>query len=157
MENITENNRLEDTLQDAPLWLSHFVVVYQKLSIDNLNLLSTIYHDKVTFIDPMHHVEGYDDLYQYFKSLYQNLSSCEFVIDDVIWQNSKASIFWTMTYQHSKLNKGRPVTVLGTSHIRGEDDKVIYHRDYLDLGAMLYEQLPVLGKLTKWIKTKAAN
>jgi hypothetical protein len=157
MENITKNNGLEDILQDAPLWLSRFVIVYQKLSIDNLNLLSTIYHDRVTFIDPMHHVEGYDDLYQYFKSLYQNLSSCEFVIDDVIWQNSKASIFWTMTYQHSKLNKGRPVTVLGTSHIRGEDDKVIYHRDYLDLGAMLYEQLPVLGKLTKWIKTKAAN
>ena len=152
-----ENTTIEQTLQGSPLWLSNFVTVYQKLSKDNLELLSAIYHDKVTFIDPIHHVEGFENLYQYFKSLYQNLSSCEFVIDDVIWQDSQASLFWTMTYQHPKLNKGKPVIVLGSSHIKGEGDKVIYHRDYLDLGAMLYEQLPILGKLTKWIKIKAAN
>ncbi|PKI14845.1 nuclear transport factor 2 family protein [Colwellia sp. 12G3] len=153
----TECNTLALTLQNAPFWLSNFVVVYQKLSKDSLELLSEIYHDKVTFIDPIHQVEGYDNLYQYFKNLYQNLSSCDFVIDGVIWQDSQASLFWTMTYQHPKLNKGKPVVVLGTSHIKGADDKVIYHRDYLDLGAMLYEQLPILGKITKWIKTKAAN
>jgi len=152
-----ENNTLEHTLQGSPLWLSNFVLVYQKLSKDNLKLLSTIYHDKVIFIDPIHKVEGFDELYQYFTGLYQNLSACDFVIDDVIWQDSQASIFWTMSYQHLKLNKGKIVTVLGSSHIKGKNSKVIYHRDYLDLGAMLYEQLPVFGKLTKWIKTKAAS
>lgn len=157
MESNTERNTLEHAMQGSPQWLINFVIVYKKLSKGNLKLLSAIYHEKVTFIDPIHHVEGFDDLYAYFKNLYQNLSSCEFVIEDVIWQDSQASIFWTMTYQHPKLNKGKPVTVLGTSHIKGEDDKVIYHRDYLDLGAMLYEQLPVLGKLTKWIKIKAAK
>ncbi|TWX69620.1 nuclear transport factor 2 family protein [Colwellia demingiae] len=152
-----ENKTLEHTLQEAPLWLNNFVTVYQKLTKDNLKLLATIYHEKVTFIDPLHTVEGFENLYQYFQNLYQNLSACEFIIEDVIWQDSQASLFWTMTYQHPKLNKGQTVTVVGTSHIKGEDDKVIYHRDYLDLGAMLYEQLPILGKLTKWIKTNAAN
>jgi hypothetical protein len=152
-----ETKSLEYITQGSPLWLSNFVIVYQKLSTNNLSLLATIYHEKVTFIDPMHQVEGYENLFQYFKSLYQNLSSCEFIINDVIWQRDQASLFWTMTYQHPKLNKGELVTVLGTSHIKGQDDKVIYHRDYLDLGAMLYEQLPVLGKLTKWIKVKAAK
>ena len=152
-----ENKTLEHTLQEAPLWLNNFVTVYQKLTKDNLKLLATIYHEKVTFIDPLHTVEGFENLYQYFQNLYQNLSACEFIIEDVIWQDSQASLFWTMTYQHPKLNKGQTVTVVGTSHIKGEDDKVIYHRDYLDLGAMLYEQLPILGKLTKWIKIKAAN
>ncbi len=152
-----ENKTLEHTLQEAPLWLNNFVTVYQKLTKDNLKLLATIYHEKVTFIDPLHTVEGFEHLYQYFQNLYQNLSTCEFIIEKVIWQDSQASLFWTMTYQHPKLNKGRTVTVVGTSHIKGVEDKVIYHRDYLDLGAMLYEQLPILGKLTKWIKTKAAN
>lgn len=152
-----ENKTLEHTLKGAPLWLTNFVLVYQQLSKENLQLLANIYHKNVTFIDPLHTVEGFDDLYQYFQNLYQNLSACDFVIDEVIWQDSQASLFWTMTYQHPKLNKGKMVTVVGTSHIKGEDDKVIYHRDYLDLGAMLYEQLPILGKLTKWIKTKAAN
>jgi hypothetical protein len=62
-----------------------------------------------------------------------------------------------MSYQHVKLNKGKVVTIVGTSHIKGENDKVIYHRDYLDLGAMLYEQLPVLGKFILWIKKQAAK
>ena len=140
-----------------PLWLTNFVSVYQTLSTTNLDLLSTIYHPNVTFIDPIHQVEGFDELFHYFKNLYENLSFCEFVIDNVIAQENEAAIYWTMSYQHNKLNKGELVTVLGTSHIKGEQGKVIYHRDYLDLGAMLYEQLPLFGKLTKWIKNKAAH
>jgi hypothetical protein len=32
--------------------------------------------------------------------------------------------------------------------------KVRYHRDYFDLGAMLYEHLPLLGSLVKTIKRR---
>ena len=152
-----ENKALDHIPLGSPLWLSNFVLVYQQLSKDNLKLLHTIYHENVTFTDPLHTVEGFDNLYQYFQNLYHNLSACNFVIEEVIWQDSQASLFWTMTYQHPKLNKGNMVSVSGTSQIKGEGDKVIYHRDFLDLGSMLYEQLPVLGKLIKWIKTKAAS
>lgn len=150
-----KNKRYDSLPSNAPLWLTKFVRVYQTLSTTNLELLETIYHPNVIFIDPMQQVEGFDELYQYFENLYENLSFCEFVIDHVIAQENEAAIYWSMSYQHSKLNKGELVTVLGTSHIKGEQDKIIYHRDYLDLGAMLYEQLPLFGKLTKWIKAKA--
>ena len=152
-----KSEQLNQLLQGTPLWLNNFVSVYQHLTTDNLTLLSTIYHDNVVFIDPMHQVEGFDELFKYFQNLYQNLTTCDFVINDIIWEGSQASLFWTMSYQHNKLNQGKVVTVIGTSHIKSEDDKVIYHRDYLDLGAMLYEQLPVFGKLTKWIKNKAVK
>ncbi|KGJ91485.1 nuclear transport factor 2 family protein [Colwellia psychrerythraea] len=152
-----EIKMLEQTLQDSPLWLSNFVCVYQKLSKDNLKLLDTIYHENVTFTDPLHMIEGYDNLYHYFQNLYQNLSACDFVIEEIIWQDSQASLCWTMSYQHPKLNKGNMVSVSGSSQIKGQGDKVIYHRDFLDLGAMLYEQLPILGKFIKWIKIKAAS
>lgn len=152
-----QNKTFNISTAETPLWLSNFVSTYQLLSTTNLDLLATIYHQNITFIDPMHQVEGFDELYKYFDSLYQNLSSCQFVIDNVIAEGDEAAIYWKMSYQHHKLNKGEEVTVFGTSHIKGKDDKVFYHRDYLDLGAMLYEQLPFFGKLTKWIKTKAAN
>jgi hypothetical protein len=140
-----------------PLWLSNFVKIYQTLSTDNLELLATIYHREVTFIDPIHELKGFDNLFQYFQDLYENLVSCDFVISNVIAQEDQAAIYWTMSYQHPKLNKGNVINVTGSSHIKGHEDKVIYHRDYLDLGSMLYEQLPVLGKLIKLIKNKAAN
>jgi hypothetical protein len=142
---------------DTPLWLNNFVSVYQTLSIDNLELLDNIYHENVTFEDPIHKLEGFDNLYQYFEGLYQNLTSCEFVIHQVIVQDSSAAIYWQMSYQHTKLNKGKTVTIFGNSHIKAEAGKVIYHRDYLDLGAMLYEQLPIIGKVIRWIKSRAAK
>jgi len=141
----------------SPIWLSNFVDTYQKLSTDNLDLLKGIYHKNVTFIDPIHTIHGFNNLHHYFEDLYQNLSSCEFIITDVIAEQNRAAIYWQMTYHHPKLNKGKSVTVLGNSHIKGQDDKVIYHRDFLDLGVMLYEQLPMLGKVIKWIKLKAAS
>ena len=142
---------------DSPLWLNNFVRVYQVLSIDNLELLSEIYHENVIFIDPIHQVKGYENLYDYFESSYQNLTSCKFVIEQVIQQDSQAAIYWKMIFHHRKLNKGKQITVSGSSRIQGEDDKVIYHRDYLDIGEMLYENLPVLGKFICWIKSQAAK
>lgn len=152
-----QTQMLNSLTNNQPLWLNNFISVYQTLSTSNLDLLAQIYHVDVTFIDPMHKVEGLDELFKYFESLYQNLSTCSFEIEQVISDDNEAAIYWKMTYQHNKLNKGKVVTVFGNSHIKGQNDKVIYHRDYLDLGEMLYEQLPFFGKLTKWIKNKAAN
>ncbi len=33
-------------------------------------------------------------------------------------------------------------------------DKVYRHRDYFDAGAMLYEHLPVLGRVVSWLKRR---
>ncbi len=139
-----------------PLWLEKFIDTYQKLGTDNLHLLADIYADNVVFIDPMHHISGYQQLADYFAKLYSNIASCKFTIDEVIYQNDNASIYWTMQYQHPKLNRGKTVTVQGHSKLRGVDDKVNYHRDYLDLGAMLYEHIPLLGSVIKRIKRKAS-
>lgn len=152
-----QNNISENSSTQIPLWLNNFTKVYQTLSTDNLDLLSSIYHQDIIFIDPMHELKGFSNLFEYFKNLYENLSFCEFVIDNIIAEDNQAAIYWTMSYQHPKLNKGEVVTVMGSSHIKGFEDKVIYHRDYLDLGSMLYEQLPIFGKLIKFIKKKAAN
>lgn len=152
-----QSNTAQATFTQKPVWLNNFVEGYQALSIDNLDLLASIYHEEVTFIDPIHQVKGFNNLYDYFKSLYENLSQCDFVINKIIINEHEAAIYWDMTYIHPKLNRGKAVSVAGSSHIKGQDDKVTYHRDYLDVGVMLYEQLPLLGRLIKWIKAKAAS
>jgi len=140
-----------------PDWLNTFTEVYQNLSADNLMLLETIYDQQVIFVDPIHEINGLENLHQYFENLYQNLHCCEFNISNVIAQPNQASIYWEMTYQHPKLNKGQAVSVFGSSHLCAKKGKVIYHRDYLDLGAMLYEQLPLFGRMISWIKKRAAK
>jgi len=156
-KNASSSNNVNNMNSSNSEWLKQFVLIYQRLSIDNLNLLDSIYHQDIVFIDPIHEVKGLTSLHHYFVGLYQNLTSCDFVIDNVLEQGNAAAIYWEMTYQHPKLNKGRLVTVAGHSRLLEKDGQVIYHRDFLDLGVMLYEQIPLLGQLIKWVKNRAAK
>ncbi|MBA6225923.1 nuclear transport factor 2 family protein [Colwellia sp. MB02u-18] len=155
-KNVTQAAKFSAQPQDA-VWLAKFIDTYQKLSTDNLQLLADVYHQDIVFIDPMHQLTGFKQLEKYFKQLYQKLSYCEFTIEHVIAHDSEAAIYWQMSYQHPRLNSGDIVTVQGSSHLKGVGDKVVYHRDYLDLGAMLYEQLPLLGRIIRSLKNRAAN
>jgi hypothetical protein len=153
-------NNVETTSQTnvpKPQWLVNFTDNYSQLSTDNLVLLENIYHKDITFIDPLHKIQGFENLKGYFYGLYENLTSCRFIIEHIFDKDNEAAVYWKMSYQHPKLNSGKMITVQGHSHIKGEHDKVIYHRDYLDAGAMLYEQLPIVGKIIQWIKAKAAK
>ena len=53
------------------------------------------------------------------------------------------------------LNNGEEVTLEGNSYIKfNENNLVIYHRDYFDMGEFIYEHIPVLGWTLKKIKNK---
>lgn len=60
-----------------------------------------------------------------------------------------------MHFSHTKLAKQRTILVEGFTHLRIRDDRVCYHRDYADLGQMLYEHIPVLGRVIKVVKRRA--
>jgi len=143
--------------QQYPAWLQNFVDTYEKLSTDNLALLLDLYREDVEFRDPLHKISGIDALSGYFDGLYQNLASCQFTIFDVVYDESKAAVYWSMTYKHPKLNGGEEIHVEGSSFIKGSQDKVYFHRDYLDVGSMLYEHIPLLGAFIRWIKKKAVK
>ena len=154
--NVSQTTKFSAQPQDA-LWLAKFIETYQKLSTDNLQLLADVYHQDIVFIDPMHRLTGFEQLKDYFNQLYKKLSYCDFKIEHVIAHDSEAAIYWQMSYQHPRLNSGKIVIVQGSSHLKGVGDKVVYHRDYLDLGAMLYEQLPLLGRVIRTLKNRAAK
>lgn len=135
--------------------IDRFCDIYQTLNKNNLDKLTIIYDEKVIFIDAAHQVKGLDALHTYFSHLYENLSYCHFAIEQVICQEGQASIIWTMIFSHKKLNSGKEVKVNGCSHLKF-NKKIYYHRDYLDMGQMVYEQIPILGGIIKWIKKQGS-
>ncbi|MCZ0751503.1 nuclear transport factor 2 family protein [Aeromonas enteropelogenes] len=136
---------------DEPL--ARFVALYQQLDRQQLHRLSEVYADEVIFIDPAHRIEGLAALSDYFAALYQRLAYCRFVITSQQQQGRQAWLGWTMTFSHPRLRGGKPVTMEGATRLElDEEGKVCLHRDYFDLGAMLYEQLPLLGPLVRTIK-----
>lgn len=128
--------------------------IYQQLNKTNLYLLDDVYHQDVVFEDAAHRLEGWDELKRYFVNLYSNVQRCEFDIQDLQQQGSAGFITWTMALEHPKLHRGNTIYVNGVSHIKFAEGKVIYHRDYFDLGEMLYENLPLLGSVIRTIKQR---
>lgn len=154
MNAIVTNARQQTT---RILWVEDFVKIYQNLNSGNLNMLTQIYHQDVQFVDPLHQIHGLDDLTHYFEHMYENLISSEFALVNQIEQKQQAAIYWQMHLRHKKINSGNTITVEGHSLLRRQDNKVIYHRDYFDIGSMIYEHLPVLGGIIKLIKRKASD
>lgn len=134
-----------------------FIEVYQSLNKDNLFLLDDIYHQDITFKDPLHQVTGLTELTDYFSALYSNLSYCQFIISDAVSTDDQAFVYWTMQYAHPKLNGAQQISVEGHSCLRFVDDKIISHRDYFDAGALLYRHIPLLGSVIKYIDKRAAQ
>lgn len=133
--------------------LKDFCQFYRELDARPLSELSSIYTDDIEFCDPVHCIKGMADFRRYFEDLMQKVTHCRFDIHEVNELEEQAFLSWTMHFQHPGLNRGEMISVDGLSHLRfGE--KIYFHRDYFDLGAMLYEQIPLLGRLVRGVKSR---
>ncbi len=135
--------------------MEHFLETYKRLNARNLDLLDTIYSDHVRFVDPAHEIVGLDRLREYFAGLYANLTSIEFKFLHEMRLGDEGYVQWRMAFSHRRLEGGRPVKVEGASYLQFDViGKVSFHRDYFDLGAMLYEHLPVIGTVVVALKRR---
>ena len=125
--------------------------------------LARCYAPTITFIDPAHRVEGLDALADYFANQAENAQNITFNIkrSDAIQSEAKlnAYVTWDMHFNHPKLNKGNHICVEGLSHliIHEGSEGIDYHRDYFDLGAMVYEHIPLLGGITRKLKQRLST
>ncbi|MGL5304410.1 MAG: nuclear transport factor 2 family protein [Aeromonas sp.] len=138
--------------------LTRFIALYQQLNKQQLHRLPEIYAEHVIFIDPAHRIDGLAALHDYFSVMYQRLSSCQIKVMSQLQQGPQAWLSWEMVLVHPRLAGGQPVTVEGaTQLIFDGQGKVVVHRDYFDLGAMLYEQLPLVGRVVQGIKRRVGT
>ncbi len=154
----TDNGRFANDTPDQRL-LDKVTSLYQRFDPALLSALDQIYDVDVVFEDPLHRVEGLIELRRYFSGMVHGLDECRFTFKHILEQTgqgdepNQAVLFWTMNYRHRKLKGGQPLSLEGSSHLQFRE-RVIYHRDYFDAGAMLYEHVPVLGYVIGKIKAR---
>ncbi|MGL4516339.1 MAG: nuclear transport factor 2 family protein [Shewanella sp.] len=136
--------------------VDEFIRLYQALNKDNLPRLAEVYADNIVFVDPLHRIEGLQALTRYFGKLYENIKHIEFDIKEIHQTDTQAALYWQMHYAHPKLNQGALIRVDGMSQLKFSH-KIEFHRDYFDIGQMLYEQLPCMGPLIRAVKVRVAK
>ena len=132
---------------------------FNEFNITQMSLLDGFYDVDIEFIDPVHKLNGMESLKKYYADMYKNVQSIRFDFTSETVQGDTHVMTWVMHLSASGLNGGKPVAVDGTSILKFNPatDKVIYHRDYLDMGQFIYEHIPVLGSVIRYIKGKMAG
>lgn len=137
--------------------LTQFIELYRRdLAGVDMSIIADIYSDDIEFVDPAHSIYGIQALVSYFNNMMKELTYCRFDIREVHELEGSATLCWTMTLSHPKLKRGKLIAVEGMTLVRF-GNKIDYHRDYFDLGAMLYEHVPLLGRAVKFLKKGLAS
>ncbi|MBB4862154.1 hypothetical protein HNP46_000992 [Pseudomonas nitritireducens] len=137
-------------------FLQSFAERFAALDASSLDRLGELYSADVQFQDPLHRVDGLVALRRYFEALYANVREVRYDFhgfDEVA--QGRGYLRWTLTFRHPRLAGGAPIAVEGCSHLRW-GERVEFHRDYFDAGALLYEHLPVMGGVIGWLKRRLA-
>lgn len=133
-------------------FLQGFARRFATLDAGNLDRLGELYREDIEFRDPLHHIQGLAALQDYFAQLYANASDLRYQFhgaDEV--GTGHGYLRWTLHFRHPRLNGNQPISLQGCSHLQWTD-RVHVHQDYFDAGALLYEHVPVVGGVIRWLK-----
>lgn len=129
---------------------------YEQFGVEVLSRLDQCYTADVEFRDPVHTLHGCLAVRHYLQRMATSLTHYRIrYLDEVIGPHT-AYLTWEMDYAHRSLQGGKLITVRGMTQLKFTD-KVYYHEDSYDLGALLYEQVPVLGFAARTLKHRLAG
>jgi hypothetical protein len=130
---------------------------FETLSPQSVSQLPTIYDAQARFKDPFNEVQGLPEIERIFRHMYVALEQPHFVITGQLVDGQQAFLTWEFRFRFKRFDTTTLQTVLGGSHVVfNEQGLVTLHRDYWDAAEELYEKLPVLGGVMRWLK-KLAN
>jgi len=134
-------------------WVETYVRFFENLDMESLNHLDAVFSEAATFKDPFNAVQGRRAIRQVFEHMFRTTRSPRFAVRDWMCSGHAAFIRWRFTCSV----KGRAIDVTGVAHVSFDDSgRVTAHVDYWDAAEGLYERLPVVGVLVRWLRGRLA-
>jgi hypothetical protein len=130
---------------------------FESLSLESVDQLTNLYATHALFKDPFNQVIGRDAIKQIFVHMFSQVNNPRFLINSVLEDDQHASLTWDFRFefksspQHSEIIRGC------TWFTFNDHDLITEHRDYWDAAEELYEKLPLIGSLMKWLKKRAKH
>lgn len=137
--------------------IERFKSFYQQMLETEWAELDSIYSADIKFADPIHTINGREALYRYFDDLCQSVTDCRFDFLDQVIMADKAYLKWDMHFTHPKFGTQKNIVVRGVTQIQFNDSGIYYHEDIYDMGALIYENIPVFGGGVRWLKQRLAK
>ena len=135
--------------------MAQLMAFYDELSLESLSSLALVYSDNARFVDPFNDVTGLKPIRQVFEHMFTTLDAPRFRVTHAVCEGDSGFVLWDFDFKR----KGHKDTqhIHGATHLLfGPDGRVDLHRDYWDAARQVYEQVPILGTVLRWLRRQLA-
>ena len=150
---------MKDEMTDARV--ERIVALFEALKPEDLQRLDEVYTPDAYFKDPFNEVHGVAAIRSIFEHMFRSLDGPRFVVHEVVAQGDQCFLAWDFIFRLKRggvsggSGSNSEMVVRGSSHLKlAADGRIAWHRDYWDVAEELYEKLPVLGALMRWLKRR---
>jgi len=144
-------------MKSADPRVQRVIDAFERLAPADLARLDALYASDARFKDPFNEVQGVAAIRAVFEHMFVALEAPRFEIRDVVVQGDQCFLTWDFVFRLRRWRRGEQ-RIHGGSHLRfGPDGRIARHRDYWDAAEELYEKLPGVGALMRWLRRRAAG
>jgi hypothetical protein len=137
--------------------VQRIVARFEALAPADLPLIGELYTPEAQFKDPFNQAVGLVAIRAVFQHMFDALQAPRFIVRDVLVEGDQCFLTWDFRFTLARLGPLEQC-IHGGSHLRlSEDGRISLHRDYWDAAEELYEKLPVVGTLMRWLKRRASG
>ena len=128
---------------------------FENVSPKTIDSLVALYSQDAFFKDPFNEVKGHADIRHIFTHMFTQVNNPRFVIKNTLENGSHACLTWEFIFQ-LKQSPNLDQVIRGCTWMTFNEALLITeHREYGDAAEELYEKIPVLGALMRWLKKRA--
>ncbi len=141
---------------DCSRFVAPLVAFFEALTPQSVSHLGQFYADDARFKDPFNDVTGLGEITRIFAHMFVALQAPRFVVTGQVVQGAQCFLTWEFHFAFKQYQPERQQVILGASHlVFSPQGRVALHRDYWDAAEELYEKLPLVGGLMRWLKKRA--
>lgn len=132
------------------------VAFFEHLRPENLPQIGQLYAANARFKDPFQEVQGIAAITGVFEHMFVTLEAPRFVVTQRVVQGAQCFLTWDFHFRFRRFDHHVTQTVRGATHlVLDAQGRILLHRDYWDAAEELYEKIPLVGALMRWLKTRA--
>lgn len=136
--------------------IDRIVLAFERLTPQSVAALDAVYAPGARFKDPFNDIQGLEAIQRVFRDMFTQLEQPRFVITGRIVEGPQCFLTWEFHFAFKRFKQGQAQCIRGGSHlVLDADGRIAQHRDYWDAAEELYEKMPLLGGVMRWLRGRA--
>ena len=129
---------------------------FEHLTEQTVADMPSFYAADAYFKDPFNEVNRVEEISRIFGEMFHQVENPRFVVHTAFESEHQVFMVWDFLFEMKRFKVGQVQCIKGSSYLQLNQKGLIQsHRDYWDTAEELYEKIPVLGGLMRWLKKQA--